>query len=908
MTIRNLEGLFAPGSLAIHGPNAQAAGLPGLIISRLQASGFRGRTALINLEAPDEADSWPIFASIADLTFTPDLLIYLGPAEAAPATIAEAAARGIKAVALQSAGYESWPDATVSAAMQAARSHAVRLIGPGSLGVAAPHSGLNLLATREAPQAGDLALIARSGAVVNSILSWASSRKIGFSGVASLGQRSDVDGGDLIDYFASDYRTRAILLHVEAVSNPRKFLSAARAAARSKPIILIRSGRSRDAAASGNTHAGRLTRADAVYESALRRAGILRIADLDELFEAVETLTRLKVPKCQRLGVIANGRSLATLAADKLQDGRAELAELDGETLASLQPLIRPGTQPGNPLTLPEGAAPEAVEQAVTAMLASTAVDGVLVLAAPNPFVPGEDVARAIANAADKDKRRLGRRKAVVAAMVGEDPLPRAALDFARVPVYGSPAEAVRSILYLKRSAEAQEALMAAPPSLPSDFSPDVEDARAIVTAALKEGRSMLDPAETAALLFAYRVPMIETHLARTIDQVRQMAGSLLERYPACVVKAWSTALPFKSDIDGVRLGIESADAAAQSAQELIDLVARTHPKARIEGFTLQPMLEAKHGLELFAGLGDDPSFGPVIAFGQGGTSVEVSGDVSLELPPLDLNLANQLIRRTRVSRLFQAFRGHPERDMQAVALTLMKLSQITIDLPQVRELDINPLVALPQGVLALDARIVVGEAPVKAGRTGSSRLAIAPYPQEWEQTLTLREGEKVFVRPVRPEDEDLFRAFFEQVSPEDLRLRFFAPVKDFDHRFLSRLTQLDYARAMALAAIDPETGDLLGVVRLHADPDHKTGEYAVMVRSDLKGRGLGWALMKLIIRYAEVDGIDTIKGEVLKENTSMLTMCEDLGFTMSTSPDDPAIALVTLSVKSAAATMDRPG
>jgi acetyltransferase len=907
VTIRNLEGAFQPKSIALVGPNRHGDALLAHLAGRLVQAGFKGPKALVALPVPSGVDpaAFDKAGTLEDLAFAPDLVVYFGPPEQAEDLVIAASIAGARAVLFAAAGYDLFPAETLAACLKAAQPQRLRLIGPGSIGLAAPQAKLDLLVTRDAPLPGDLALIARSSAVVNATVTWAKARKLGFSGIAALGQRSDVDVGDLIDYFAADMRTRAILLHIESLSNPRKFLSAARAAARGKPIVLMRTGRSRDAFATGKTHAGKVTQRDPVFESALRRAGILRVGDLDEMFEAVETLTRIRAPQCRTLTIVANGRSLATLAADRLIDGGGAMASLSEETLAALAPFGRPGSSPGNPLTLPEAAGPEAFTAAIGAMLADPAPDGVLVLAAPNPFIPAEEIAGAIAAAAKADMKRLGRRKTVIAALIGEDPLPRAALDEARVPVFASPAEAVRAVLHLMRSAEAQEALMAAPPSLPDDFTPEPARARVLLQTAMRAGRMMLDPQETADLLAAYDIPMIETHLAQDAEHVRGLATEMLQRHAALVVKVWSPDLPFKSDIDGLRLRLTSAEAAVSAAHEMTAAISAKYPDASINGFTVQAMLEARQGLEVFTGIADEPLFGPVMVFGQGGTSVEVAADVAHELPPLDLNLADNLIGRTRVSRLFQAYRGQPEKDRAAVALTLVKLSQMSIDLPELKELDINPLVVGPQGVTALDARMVLCEPARNAGRSGTSRLAIAPYPSEWEHTLTLKDGQAVFVRPVRPDDEDLFRTFFEQVSPDDLRLRFFAPVKDFNHKFLSRLTQLDYDRAMALAAIDTETGALLGVVRLHADPDHRTGEYAVMVRSDLKGHGLGWALMKLIIRYAQVDGIETIKGEVLKENTSMLAMCGALGFSITTSPDDAAIAIVTLPVQAAIAQLD---
>jgi len=693
------------------------------------------------------------------------------------------------------------------------------------------------------------------------------------------------------------------VLHLEGIAVPRKFISAARAAARSKPVIVIRSGKSRDTGGTGRTHAGRLATTDLVYETVFRRTGLLRVFDLDEMFEALETLSHIRVPRCNQVAVIANGRSLASLAVDRLQDLGGQFATLSPETRLELDAVSRDQTHlettpaASGSLILRESVSPEEITTAITTVLKDPGVDGAVVLQAASAFQPLKSIAKAVTDAAAKDRRRTGRKKALVAGLIGSDGTIRAELSAAKIPNYASPAEAARSLMHLAHDAQAREFLMAAPPSLPTSFTPDVERARTIVETALQEGRSWLDPKEVCDVLEAYDMPIMETVMAATSEEAADLSRAFFGKSRHCVAKLISPDLPFKSRIDGVRLGLESPEAVQAAAEELIANTRRDYPDAAIAGISIHPMLEDRHGMELYMGLAETAEFGPVLVFGHGGTSIEESEDIALELPPLDLNLAEAQIGRTRIARLLDGGPSRPALDREALAQALVKLSQITIDIPEIMELDINPLVALPSGLIGLDARMTLCHPEKRPGRTGGSRLAITPYPQEWEQALTLKGDREVFVRPVRPEDEDLFKTFFESITPEDLRLRFFAPVRDFSHRFLSRLTQLDYARAIAFAAIDPQTGSLLGVVRLHADPDHQTGEYAVMVRSDLKGVGLGWALMKLIIRYAKADGIQTVKGEVLKENTSMISMCQALGFTVGTSPDDPGIALVTLPV-----------
>ncbi|MBO0345805.1 bifunctional acetate--CoA ligase family protein/GNAT family N-acetyltransferase [Roseibium sp. CAU 1637] len=902
MTIRNLEGFFSPTSIVVIGPNRHDQCVADRLLEQL--STHRDTVKVTAVDLPDMV--FPDGVSAADILPTHvDLAICLGPSKHMPARINTLAQAGCKAVLLLSPGFEAWDSQLLQDCREAARDKGLRLIGPGSIGFSVPAQKLNALLSAEAPAAGDVAFISRSCAVLNATLSWANARRIGFSAAVSLGERTDVDVGDLIDYFAQDYHTRAILLHVESISNPRKFLSAARAAARNKPVIALWSGRRTLGLTSERTHAGRLLTREAVFEAAFLRAGILRVTDLDEMFEALETLSRVRIPKSNAFSVMTNGQGLANLAAERFRDLDGHLAALSLETLHKLAPACRDSVSESldrsrtEPILVRDNLSPEGLTKAIGDVLADPATDGLLVLQAPTATASLEDMGAAIAAAAKADKRRSGRKKALVVGLIGNSSQGRKALDEAKVPCYGTPAEAARSLMHLARDAHLKDFLMAAPASLPRDFSPDVDHARDVLTQARASGRTWLDPDEVVTLLECYQIPVMPCRFCKDAPSAAEAAREILQKTSHCVVKVISPDLPFKSQIDGVRLGLETPESVASAAKDLLSQTRKAYPEARITGVTVHPMLEDRHGLELYLGLGETHDFGPAILFGHGGTAVEDRQDVAVDLPPLDLNLAQAFVRRTDVARLLDGGKSRPALDRQAIALALVKLSQITVDLSDILEMDINPLVALPDRLVALDARVTLRPVSDTLSRKEKrDRLAITPYPAEWEKTLHLRDGKALQVRPVRPEDEALFAQFFERVTSEDLRLRFFAPVKDFSHRFLAKLTQLDYARAMAFCAINPDNGDLLGVVRLHADADHRTGEYAVMVRSDLKGIGLGWALMKLIIDYARSDGIEEIHGEVLKENTSMISVCEALGFRIEPSPDDPGIAQVTLPVE----------
>jgi len=453
--------------------------------------------------------------------------------------------------------------------------------------------------------------------------------------------------------------------------------------------------------------------------------------------------------------------------------------------------------------------------------------------------------------------------------------------------------------MHLVRYREALEALMVTPPSLPQDFKPDLATAREVVANAVQRGSTWLDPIEATRLLAAYSIPTAPVVLARNADEAAAAAAPFLAEGSGVVAKILSPDIVHKSEVGGVRLNLTSERAVREAVVDILGRARAARPDAAITGVTIHPMILRPKARELIAGIADDPTFGPVIVFGRGGTAVEVIGDKALALPPLDLELAHALIARTRVSRVLKAYRNVPAADTDAVALLLVKLAQLAADLPEVREVDLNPVLADQNGLITVDARVAVTPLePARHGPSGHPRFAIRPYPKEWERRVRLREGIEILVRPVRPEDEPLYGPFFAAVTQQDLRLRFFAPVKEFGHSFIARFTQIDYARAMAFIAIEESSGKMLGVVRLHADANYDSGEYAILVRSDLKGRGLGYLLMQMIIEYARAEGIKSIEAQVLSENSAMLAMCRELGFAIAPDPRDPDTCLVKLALR----------
>ncbi|HEY0505462.1 MAG TPA: bifunctional acetate--CoA ligase family protein/GNAT family N-acetyltransferase [Lysobacter sp.] len=887
-----LDSLFHPASVAVVGGSPRERSIGRAVLRNLQAGGFAGQIGLVN-PRHREIEGIESVARLQDLPFTPELVVIATPAPMAPKMAKAAAEKGASAAVVLSTGLGQGEGSFAAELRDIARAHGLRLVGPSSLGVIAPHARLNASFAAHGPHPGDIALVSQSAAIAAALVEWGALRSIGFSAVAALGDALDVDFADLLDYFARDRHSRAILLYVESIRDARKFISAARAASRLKPVVVVKSGRHAPRAAVPQTHAAALASPDAVYDAAFQRAGMLRVRALDELFAAAEALGRTDTFPGRRLAILANGRGTGLLAADRLLDMGGTLATLSDDTRERLREIASSAWPGTNPVDFYGDIDNAAYTEAFQALLADPGNDALLVLNVPTALMSAGSRARALAEARNAVARQ--NRKPVFAVWLGADEEAVSRLNEARIPNYATEADAVRGFMYLVRHREAQATLMETPPSMPDDFVADTATARTVVAAAVALGRRWLDPLEVTRVLGAYGIPIVPVASARDADEAARVAAPLLADGAPVAVKILSPDIDHKSDVDGVRLNLFSAQAVREAAESILQRARALRPGARIHGVTIHPMVVRPKARELIAGMVDDETFGPVIVFGRGGTAVEVIDDKALALPPLDLRLAHEMIGRTRVSRILKAYRDVPAADERAVALVLVKLAQLVADLPEIREVDINPLLADRDGLVAVDARIGVSASRLLHKGPGHPRFAIRPYPREWERWLELGDGKRVFMRPVRPEDEDLFRAFFARVSDEDLRLRFFQTIRHFSHEFIARLTQLDYARSIALMVTDPDTGEMLGAVRLHADANYDHGEYGILVRSDLKGQGLGWRLMQVMIEYARWLGLRSIDGEVLQENRVMIEMCRALGFSVITNPDDPSLVNVSL-------------
>lgn len=875
MTTRNFDALFQPRAIALIGASNRENSVGQVLARNLLESGFAGPVMPVHRTAQAIRSSLT-YPSVADLPVTPDLAVIATPAETVPQFIADLGERGCRAAVVISAGLGS-PDMRQKM-LDASRPHMLRIVGPNCLGFISPGAGINASFAQLTPRKGGLALVAQSGAITTAALDWAHGKGHGFSHVVSLGDTADVDIADLLDYLAQDHDTKAILLYIESVANARKFMSAGRIAARAKPVVVIKAGRSAAGAQAAYSHTGALAGADAVYDAAIRRAGMLRVKELRELFDAVSTLSARFDVRGDRLAVVTNGGGAGVLAVDALAVRGGRLAELSPETFAVLDRKLPPTWSHANPIDVIGDAPPERYAAAVEAVLRQPDIDAILVLNCPTAVTDGTAAATAVLDALKTKPTR----RPVLTCWLGDHSAAGGRRLFSErgLPTHETPDEAVRAFMHLVDHARNQAMLQQTPPVGPEP--PDRAGARAIIDAALAEGRDTLSEPEAKEVLHAYGFPIVESLVAREPEEVAKLAAELGPGPYA--LKILSPDISHKTDVHGVALNLAQPRHVEAAAHTMLADVKRLAPEARISGLLVQPMINRPQARELICGLSVDPTFGPVVLFGQGGVAVEVLADRIVGLPPLNQVLAKEMIGRTRVSQMLKAFRDREAVDEDALAQALERLSLLAIELPEVVELDINPLLADQDGVLALDARI-------RLART-SQRLAIRPYPRQLVSTFRLDNGETVRIRPIRPTDAGALKDLVARTSAEDVHLRFRGGIRQLPESLAARLSQIDYDREMALAAF-ASNGDLLGVSRLVADPEGDTAEFALLVRTDQQQHGLGRHLLKAVLDYGEGRGLRQVWGEVLSGNDRMLGLARALGFKRHASPDVSLVRVV---------------
>jgi len=885
--------LFEPGTVAIIGASERPGSVGAVLVQNMLGAGYRGKLYAVN-PRHQRVHGIPCFATIGDVPRRVDLAVIATPAATVPEVVNACGEAGVRAAVVVSAGFsESGPAGAKleRALLENARRHRLRVLGPNCLGIQRPDIGVNATFARGHALPGSLGLISQSGAVCTAMVDWATPNGVGFSCIASLGASTDVDFGEIVDYLVNDPRTEHILLYIEGVRDARRFMSALRAAARVKPVILMKSGRQPAGSRAAMSHTGALVGADDVFEAAVRRSGVVRVGTIGELVAAAHALSSHVRARGDRLAVITNGGGPGVMAADRAADLGIPLAELAPATIEELVKALPPNWSQGNPIDLIGDADAARYRAALEACLADRGVDGVLVILTPQAMTEPVEIAKVVIECAQSSDKPL------FACWMGQGQLAESwrLLAGQRIPAFRTPEPAVAMFAHVSAFHRNQKILLQTPGPLSDYPAPDVAGARLVIEAALGEHRDVLSEMESKAVLAAFRVPIaraVRVHSPEEAMLVAQEFG-----FPVAM-KIDSPDVTHKSDVGGVKLNIANAQTAREAYREISDGVARLRPEARVSGIVVEPMVLRPNSRELMVGVVCDPVFGPAITFGTGGTAVEIHADRAVALPPLNAMLVDDLIKGTRASRVLGEFRHMPPVDRTALEAILLRISEMVCELPWIREMDINPLLLDESGAIALDARIVVGRTAPALRRYG--HMAIHPYPARLVSEWSAPDGRRVIVRPIRPEDAQIEQEFVKQLSAEARYFRFMDTIRELTPQMLVRFTQIDYDREMAFVAIfaGPDGHEMeVAVARYVANPDGLSCEFAIVVDDEWQRTGLGRYLMTQLIEVARARQLASMSGEILAANRGMLKLAGSLGFQIGASPTDPSLRHATLNL-----------
>ena len=788
--------------------------------------------------------------------------------------------------------------ASIDSLLEAAREHGVRLLGPDSIGLQRPRHGLNLSLLGPMPPPGSVAFLAQSGSLAASTMDWALDQGVGFSLVATVGAQRDIDMAEVLDFLAADLATESIVIYLEGVREPRSFLSALRAVATIKPVVVLKAGRFPGTAAAAQTHSRALVGEDDVFDAALRRAGAVRVRFFVQLFSAVKCLASRYRPSGRRLAIVANGGGPGVLAADWALESGLALATLGADTARQLL-VLSPEATITTPVDLGERADAATFGAAVAAVMKDPAVDGVLALHAPKAD------SDPLAYAQSLMALHEGAQKPLIACWLGDRRVleSRALLSHAGIPTFRTPEPAVDAFGNLASFYRNQQLRWQTPPALTEGKWPDLDSARLLLADVSGQGRALLSEMESKALLAAFHIPVAHTQLSRSPQEATLIAQQI--GYPV-VLKISSPDITHKSDVDGVALDIRGARQLQLAWQTMMDGVRARAPEAQIDGIAVEPMVSSRHARELYVGVVTDALFGPVLLFGAGGRAIEVYADKAMELPPLNRFLARRLIERSRAARMLGEWRGAAAANIDAVEQLLLRVSELVCEFPEIAEIDLNPLIVDERGVSVVDARILL-KPSYQPGILPYGHMAIMPYPTALEREGLMRDGSAWRLRAIRPEDAEALQEFVRSMSEETRYFRFVASVKELAPRQLARYTQIDYWREMALVAeVDRAAAEsstpaaptrIAGVARYMLNPDMHSCEFAIAIGDDWQGQGLGVQLMQALIDVARERGLKHMEGMVLAENRKMQKMMRKLGFSVRIDPDDAAMVLVSLAL-----------
>jgi acetyltransferase len=876
MSQRGLEALLRPKSIAVIGASMKPQRAGYLMMRNLLAGGFGGPVLPVTpaWKAVLGVLAWP---DIDSLPFTPDLAVICTHAKRNLDLLEALGQKGCKTCIILSAPPEQFSELKTCAAR-----YQMRLLGPNSLGLLAPWQGLNASFSPVPIRRGKLAFISQSAAVSNTILDWAQQREMGFSYFIALGDSLDIDVDDLLDFLARDSKTSAILLYLEHLSDARRFVSAARSASRNKPILVIKSGRSPAAQRLLHVNSGM----DPAWDAAIQRAGLLRVQDTHELFSAVETLSHMRPLRGERLMIVSNGAAPAALALDELWLRNGKLATLSDETLSRLRDALPGSVEAANPLDLRDDASSVHYQKALTILLDSQDYDALLVIHSPSAAAPGTESAQALIETLSHHAR--GKYVTVLTNWCGEYSSQEARRLFsdAGIPTYRTPEGTITAFMHMVEYRRNQKQLRETP-VLPDNLTANTADAHALLQHAIAEGATSLDTHEVQPILKAYGMHTLPTWIAADSAEAVHIAEQI--GYPVAL-KLRSPDIPHKSEVQGVMLYLRTAAEVQQAADAILDRVKMTWPQARIHGLLVQSMANRAGAQELRIVVEHDPLFGPLIMLGEGGVEWRAEDQAAVALPPLNMNLARYLVIQAIKSKKIRGRSALRPLDVVGLSQVLVQVSNLIVDCPEIQRLDIHPLLASGSEFTALDVTLEMG--PFEGD--SESRLTVRPYPQQFEEWVELKNGERCLFRPILPEDEPLLQKFIAQVTKEDLYYRYFSEINEFTHDDLANMTQIDYDREMAFVAVhSTETGtEILGVTRAISDPDNIDAEFAVLVRSDLKGLGLGRRLLEKLINYTREHGLSRLNGITMPNNQGMIALARKLGFDVDIQLEDGIVGL----------------
>ncbi len=894
MVTTNLEKIFNPQSVAIIGASDAEGSVGYAIVKNFTKMGYTGKVYFVNIRKP-EILGVKTYPSVDQIPEPVDLAIIATPAKTVPDVMDECGKAQVKGVIIVSAGFkETGPagKALEEKISAASKKYGIRVIGPNCIGLIRPRINLNATFLDKMPKPGNVAFLSQSGALGSAILDWALHENIGFSNFVSVGSMIDVDFGDLIDYFGSDPKTKSILMYVEGITEARKFMSAARHFARTKPIIVVKSGKFSESAKAAASHTGSLSGEDSIYDAAFKRAGIVRVNEIADLFNAAEVLGTQPLPKGPRLAIITNAGGPGVMATDALIGQGGKLAKLSQKTMDSLNAVLPPFWSHGNPIDVLGDAKSERYKAAVEACLNDENIDGICIVFTQQAVSESVEIAK---NIVELVRGKSYQNKTILTSFMGYGAVQEAnsILNANNIPTYTTPEQAIRTYMYMYTYQRNVDLLYETPEELPVDSSPPKRPIMAILRNAAFEDREILTEDEAKKILKYYNFPVVKTSVANNVDEAVAFAQEM--GFPV-VLKILSPQIIHKSDAGGVILNVNSPSQVREAFEILIQRATAYNPNAQIIGVTVQPMIEKK-GHEIILGGKTDPVFGPVILFGMGGVGVELFKDYSIGLPPLNTTLIHRMMEETKVYRLLKGWRNAPAVDLKKLDETVLMFSQLLVDFPQIKEIDINPLLINEKDATVLDARIVLDKDKVCRRFEPHEHMVISPYPKKYEILWLLKNGQEVLLRPIKPEDEPLWLEMFQSLSEESIRYRFFQMLKDTPHEVRVRYCNVDYDREIAIVAEMVENGKrkILGVSRLSIESDEKNSEMAFLVSDYWQGLGLGTKMVDYVLDIAKEKGMEKVHAIILQDNYRALSLTKKMGFKIEYLTDGTVKATLNL-------------